>query len=129
MEDQGGVVKTLQANNRMRPQPLKRSSVFTFRQCLAHKQLTLRFFFSASSFYPNRGPDTSALTVLSHIPARTHSVNQYLIDPNDGDTEVESEGEWLTEPQLAEPTGRTSAKTLEAMLIEVSTSFFSVSQK
>ena len=84
------------------------------------KYLTLKFFFSASSFYPSRQLDTDTST--------PYPDNEDLTDTCDSDTEVESEGDWLTELEVPEPMNmelsrRTSSKTMEAMLIEVSTYF------
>ena len=52
------------------------------------KYLTLKFFFSASSFYPGCQLDTDTPT--------PYPDNEDLTDTHDGDTEVESEGDWLT---------------------------------
>ena len=84
------------------------------------KYLTSKFFFSASSFYPGCQLDTDTPT--------PYPDNEDLTDTRDGDTEVESEGDWLTEPEVPEPmdaelSRRTSSKTMEAMLVEVSTYF------
>ena len=89
------------------------------------------FFFSASSFYPGRHHDAD-------IPTQ-NSDNEDVTDA--GDTEVESVGDWLTDPEVPEPIDmeparRTSSKMLETTLVEVSmsilflllwlTSFFSI---
>ena len=84
------------------------------------KYLTLKFFFSALSFYPGHQLDADTPT--------PYPDNEDLTDTRDSDTEVESEGDWLTEPEVPEPmdmepSRRTSSKMMEAMLIEVSTYF------
>ena len=82
--------------------------------------LTSTFFFSATSFYP--GHEAFTNTVLFHHPSCVNSTNEHLADVNDGDTEVESETDWLSELPPADPAGR--KKTTEVMLVEVSISFF-----
>jgi hypothetical protein len=72
------------------------------------------------SFYPGR--ETITDTVLSHLPSRIGPGNEHLVDINDGETDIESENDWFTEPPPMEPAGRTSSKASEAMLVEVSTS-------
>ena len=71
-----------------------------------------------SSFYPNCCVDADTPT--------PYPDNEDLTDTYDGDTEVESVGDWLTEPEVpepidTEPSRRTSSKTMEAMFVEVST--------
>lgn len=80
------------------------------------RQIADSTFFSAASFYPGRDA-----TVPSHLPSRVHTENGHPID-DDGDTEVESEEEWLTEPQPVEQAPKMTSKALETILVEVSTS-------
>jgi len=71
------------------------------------------FFFSAASFYPGRSNDDS-----SPFPVDSY----HLTDSNDGNTDVDSEGDWLEdpiEPILHGPATKSSSKTTEAMAIEV----------
>ena len=56
-------------------------------------------------------------TVLSCFPP-------LALDIHDGDTEVESEEDWLTAPEPTELAGRTSSRVSEVMLVEVSSSLF-----
>jgi hypothetical protein len=37
-------------------------------------------------------------TVLSHLPSRIGPGNEHLVDINDGETDIESENDWFTEP-------------------------------
>ncbi|KAN0123634.1 hypothetical protein V8E52_002966 [Russula decolorans] len=69
-----------------------------------------------TSFYPSR--ETITDTVLSHLPSRIGPGNEHLVDINDGETDIESENDWFTEPPPMEPAGRTSSKASEAMLVE-----------
>ncbi|KAN0125967.1 hypothetical protein V8E52_001174 [Russula decolorans] len=69
-----------------------------------------------TSFYPGR--ETITDTVLSHLPSRIGPGNEHLVDINDGETDIESENDWFTEPPPMEPAGRTSSKASEAMLVE-----------
>jgi hypothetical protein len=61
----------------------------------------IKFFFSATSFYPGR--ETITDTVLSHLPSRIGPGNEHLVDINDGETDIESENDWFAEPPPMEP--------------------------
>jgi len=65
-----------------------------------------------ASFYPGR--EASTEPVLTHLPSRV----QLEKDVHDGDTDVEREEDWFTDLPPAEPAGKTSARVLEAMLVE-----------
>jgi hypothetical protein len=75
-------------------------------------------FFSATSFYPGREAFSDAVL----FPSRVNTGHEHLANVHDGDTEVESEDDWLSDPPPVE-TARTK-KALEVMLVEVSTSRF-----
>jgi hypothetical protein len=79
------------------------------------------FFFPASSFYPGRGRDNDN---VNHL---TFPLNDgHLSNDEDGETEIEDEEDWLTEPLLGElPTRNASRASEAAMLIEVRILFFS----
>jgi hypothetical protein len=54
------------------------------------------FFFSALSFYPGHGPDDS-----DAIPPFSYPLNgEQLSNSEAGNTKIESEEDWLPEPQL-----------------------------
>jgi hypothetical protein len=97
-------------------QPLRRSKSTAYKSLFVYctKQLT-SVFFSASSFYPNRGATGSTL------PAS----NLYLSDNefnNPDESDVESESDWLDEPRqdkASEVTPRQASKFSEALVIEV----------
>jgi hypothetical protein len=59
-----------------------------------HQTSTSTFFFSASSFYPGREIDVP----LARLSDVISDIDQ-LSDTNGGETEIESESDWLTEPQ------------------------------
>ena len=115
-------VDVFKANNNSdkgkRPQQLQRSWEFTSRQCLSCQITDFEVFFSASSFYPGRHPDADTPIQYPN--------NDDLTDAHDGDTEVESEGDWLTDPEVLEPepARRTSSKRMESTLVEVSTFYY-----
>jgi hypothetical protein len=75
----------------------------------------LQFFFSASSFYPGRKLDIPLSSTQNYN--HNHAEN----DSNYGDTEVESEEEWLSVPQPLEPAAKNTFKTSHALANEVST--------
>jgi hypothetical protein len=59
--------------------------------------------------------------------SRIHPEDEHLTDVQDGDTDLESADDWLSEPDTAEPGGKLSSKALDVMLTEVGHSFFLVS--
>jgi hypothetical protein len=81
-------------------------------------------FFSASSFYPGRVRDDTE--VIAHLPSYA-SNGERVSNSDNGDTEIDSEEEWLTEPPLEGPATRNGARASDAMLIEVSIHFFLLS--
>jgi len=68
-------------------------------------------FFSVHSFSPGRGNNSGNL--LTH-----HLFENNQITPT-GDSDVESEDEWLTGPDLEEPTTQQSSRASEALALEV----------
>jgi hypothetical protein len=77
------------------------------------KHLTLDIFFSASSYYPGRG-DTHTFTNDSS----RFDLDTSHFDVSDN-SDVESERDWLDEPQVTEPARRHPSKMSEAAVIEV----------
>ena len=59
----------------------------------------------------------------SHLPPHITPNNRHLSD-HEGDTEVDSNEEWFTEPQPADPPGGTSSIASSSMLVEVCSFFF-----
>jgi hypothetical protein len=81
----------------------------------------LTFFFPATSFYPGRGQDVDAVFTQQY-PSRIHPKDDNLPILHDGDSDVETEEDWLSGPHPEEPAGRMSSKSLEVMRVEVSPS-------
>lgn len=92
-------------------QPLQRSKLSAYKSCLFAKQLTN---FSASSFYPGRG-DTGDTLPASRLFLTTDNQPNGTGDVSD----VETEADWLDEPDLEEPGPRGASKFSEAVAIEV----------
>jgi len=65
--------------------------------------------------------------VTQQNPSRIHPEDDYLPSLHDGDSDVETEEDWLSGPHPEEPAGRMSSKSLEVMHVEVSPTLFFVS--
>ncbi len=63
-------------------------------------------------------------TLGTHLPFHAHSKNQQLGNDHDGETDVKSKEEDIAVLQPMESGGRPSAKALQVMHVEVSTSIF-----
>jgi len=79
-------------------------------------------FFSAASFYPGHRSDNVSTLFAPILPNSEH-----LSTSNEGDTDIESEEDWLTEPLLGELATRNVLKASDMMLGEVSLPFFFLS--
>jgi len=65
--------------------------------------------------------------VTQQNPSRIHPEDDYLPSLHDGDSDVETEEDWLSGPHPEEPAGRMLSKSLEVMHVEVSPTLFFVS--
>jgi len=80
------------------------------------------FFFSAALFYPGRCGNNVSTLFTPILPNSEH-----LSTSDEGDTDIESEEDWLTEPLLGELAMRNASKASDMMLGEVSLPFFFLS--
>jgi hypothetical protein len=85
-------------------------SLSAYKSCLFAKQLTI---FSASSFYPGRGDQGDTL------PASRLALIDNQPNGTDDISDVESEADWLDEPDLEEPGPQRASKFSEAVAIKV----------
>lgn len=76
-------------------------------------------FFSAASFYPGRRGDNVSTLFTPILPDSEH-----LSTSDEGDTDIESEEDWLTEPLFEDLAMRKVSKASDTMLGEVSLPFF-----
>jgi hypothetical protein len=84
------------------PQPLAYQSYSTS---------DFNFFFSASSFYPGRQID------IPQAPAHFLDVD-HLSDTNSGETDIESENDWHTDPGDLQPSG-SGSRVSSSLALEV----------
>ncbi len=78
-------------------------------------------FFPASSFYPGHCQDNTDDVITDFALGCEWLSNG---NSDEGDTEVESKEDWLTEPMLGEVPTRNLSKALDIRLIEARTFFF-----
>ena len=80
------------------------------------KHLTL-YFFLASSLHPGR---VHLPVPRPHHSTYTHTENDGLSDDHDGDTEVESEEEWLSVAPALGPAATITSRASHVLAVEVS---------
>jgi len=82
---------------------------------MIRKYLTLEIFL-ASSFYPGRSE-----AVVSNSSIHFSLKNEGFSDNEYGDTEVESEEDWLSVPPPPEPNASKNSRATYALAIKIST--------
>jgi hypothetical protein len=101
-------------NSRKGKSALKRSWGIRLRIMFVYPNIWLWIIFLAYSFYPGRGDDSPT---FPSVPSRFETEAHQFSNPNDdSDGDLESEGDWLDDTQVAQ---KAPSKMSEAVGIEV----------